>query len=69
MSTSGGHADSFCLSNFETKKMNTIHLKMLGDIGNKKRDRAPGTKRSKDGGKTVSWLELVRGGGQKAIRR
>ena len=42
---------------------------LFGDIGNKKRDLASGTKRSQDGGKSVSWSELVRGGEQKGIRR
>ena len=42
---------------------------VLGDIGNKKRDLNPGTKRAQDGGKSVSWSELVQGGEQKTIRR
>ena len=42
---------------------------LLGDIGNKMRDLASGTERSKDGRKSVSWSESVRGGEQKAIRR
>ena len=50
------------------KNLETDSNRLLSDIGNKKRDRAPGTERSKDGGKTVSWSELVRGGEQKMVR-
>ena len=42
---------------------------VLGHIGNKKRDLIPGTERTQDGGKSASWLELVRGGEEKTISR
>ena len=32
---------------------------VLGDIGNKKRDRVPRTGRPQNDGKSVSWSELV----------
>ena len=41
---------------------------VLGDIGNKKRDLNPGTKRTQDGGKAVSWSEATRGGEQNRVR-
>ena len=41
---------------------------VLGDIGNTKRDSGPGTSRTGNGGKSVSWAELVRGRGQ-AVKR
>ena len=42
---------------------------VLGNIGNKKQDLAPGTKRTQDGGKPVSCSELAQGGEQKTIRQ
>ena len=60
--------DDYNLAFPELKQPEKASRSVLGDIGNKKRDRAPGTKRSKDGGKTVSWSELVRGGEQKMVR-
>ena len=61
--------DDYNLAFPELKQPSKASRSVLGDIGNKKRDRAPGTKRSKDGGKTVSWSELVRGGEQNRVRR
>ena len=60
--------DDYNLAFPELKQPEKASRSVLGDIGNKKRDRAPGTERSKDGGKTVSWSELVRGGEQKMVR-
>ena len=61
--------DEYNLAFPELKQPSKASRSVLGDIGNKKRDLASGTKRTQDGGKSVSWSELVRGGEQKAIRR
>ena len=53
----------------ELKQPKKASRSVLGDISNKKRDLTPGTKRDQDGGKSVSWSEVTRGGEQNRVRR